>query len=230
MLLEGGGIVSHLHVPDGLLNIYWVMGSLAVCLALSFIAARSMGKQGPKAVARLAFAIAFMVVVMSVPFGFLPIHLNLAAFIGAMLGGAFCYLAAFAASIVLALFGHGGLTTIGLNTLILGLEGLLASMMFRMFHRKLQVPWAVALAVACTLLVSLTTSLAVLQVAGNEALAVEMLQHEHDHHDAGAHTGAGAFVLGMSPIFALGIALETLLSYGLAAFLSRTRPELLHQD
>jgi len=225
--------MSHLHVPDGLLNIYWVIGSLVISLALAFAAARSLAEQGPKAVARLAFAIAFMVIIMAVPLGFLPMHLNMAAFVGAMLGGTFCYLAAFAASFVLALFGHGGLTTIGLNALILGLEGLLASFLFHAFHRKLQVPWAVGLAVACTLFVTLATSLTILQVAGGETLAVEILQHDHghDHVQAGAvGTTAGAFILGMLPIFSIGIALETLISYGLAAFLSRTKPELLHQQ
>lgn len=234
VIVESGGIMSHLHVPDGLLNIYWVIGSLVTSLAFVFVAARVVARQGPKAVARLAFAIAFMVIIMSVPLGFLPVHLNMAAFVGAMLGGTFCYLAAFAASFILALFGHGGLTTIGLNALILGLEGLVASILFHALHRRLQLPWAVGLAVACTLFVTLAASLTVLQLAGGEAMAVEILQHDHDHDhvqaDAGGHTEAGIFVFGMLPVLGVGIALESLVSYGLAAFLGRTRPELLHQE
>jgi cobalt/nickel transport system permease protein len=41
-------------------------------------------------------------------------------------------------NVILALFGHGGITVIGLNTLTLSVEGILAYFFFRLFWRGLK--------------------------------------------------------------------------------------------
>jgi len=71
-----------------------------------------------------------MLVAMSLEI--LPIfyHINLSVVAGILLGPALGFLAAFIANLILAFMGHGGITVIGLNTLLLGSEAVLGHTLF----------------------------------------------------------------------------------------------------
>jgi cobalt/nickel transport system permease protein len=60
-------------------------------------------------------------------------HVNLTVVSGILLGPSLIFLATFVVNVILALFGHGGVTVVGLNTLVLSLEGILGYLLFRLF-------------------------------------------------------------------------------------------------
>ena len=72
-----------------------------------------------------------MLVGMSTEFVPIAYHINLTVLAGIIVGPAMGFLAAFIVDLILALFGHGGITVVGLNTLIVGAECALGSLIFR---------------------------------------------------------------------------------------------------
>ena len=58
-------------------------------------------------------------------------HINLTVISGILLGPSLIFLATLVVNVILALFGHGGITVLGLNTLTLSIEGILGYFLFR---------------------------------------------------------------------------------------------------
>ena len=73
---------------------------------------------------------AVMVLGASVEIVPIAYHVNLTVFSGILLGPSLIFLATFVVNVILALFGHGGITVIGLNTLTLSIEGILGYYFF----------------------------------------------------------------------------------------------------
>jgi cobalt/nickel transport system permease protein len=64
-----------------------------------------------------AVMVAVMLVVQSIPLG-VPYHMNLSALTGIMLGPWWALLSILVTNIAQAAFGHGGITIVGLNILV----------------------------------------------------------------------------------------------------------------
>ena len=71
----------------------------------------------------LGMMAAVMVLGASVEIVPIAYHVNLTVISGILLGPSLIFLATFVVNTILALFGHGGITVIGLNTLTLSIEG-----------------------------------------------------------------------------------------------------------
>ena len=83
-------------------------------------------------------------------------------------------LAAFIVEVVLALLGHGGVTVIGLNTLMIGGEIVIGWALFRLAVRALgrkRVGPATAIATVITLAITTTALVGVVALAGGGAAA-----------------------------------------------------------
>jgi ABC-type Co2+ transport system permease subunit len=124
--------MSHLHLPDGLFPAWLVLAGWAVALGLLALACGYAGRSTAlrRRVPRVAIAAAFMLVAMSLEIVPLAYHFNLSIIAGALLG---CLLSPVAAVVViafLALMGHGGVTLIGLNTVMLSFELCAGSLLF----------------------------------------------------------------------------------------------------
>ena len=102
---------------------------------------------------------AAMLVAMSLEILPLAYHINLSVVAGILLGPALGFLAAFIANLMLALMGHGGITVIGLNTLLLGSEAVLGHTLFYLFKNRIPVFWR---AVTATVLTLFMTTLALI--------------------------------------------------------------------
>ncbi len=128
--------MSHIHLPDGILPV-WLWGSgyvLAVLIAWLF--SRLIKKEDlTRRLPLLGMMAAAMVLGASVEIVPIAYHVNLTVASGILLGPSLIFLATFVVNLILALFGHGGITVIGLNTLILSLEGILGHFFFRAFWR-----------------------------------------------------------------------------------------------
>ena len=137
--------MSHLHLPDGLVPIGLWAPALAVVFALLVLASRS---QSPQRIAYQGALGGLMLAAMAIPLGPLEFHLTLAGPVGVLLGAVGALPVVFVVSTTLALIGHGGLTVVGLNTLVLGLAAATASGLFGVLARRVPPAWSLALASA----------------------------------------------------------------------------------
>lgn len=115
--------MSHLHIPDGVLPLPLWLGGWVVTLVLVGLA----GKLAERADVRrrvplVAVVSALMLVAMSSEIVPLAYHVNLTVVAGVLLGPVLSLIASFIVEIVLSLLGHGGVTVLGLNTLIIASE------------------------------------------------------------------------------------------------------------
>jgi cobalt/nickel transport system permease protein len=205
--------VSHLHVVDGVLPWWVVLGTLAVAaiLVMALLAGRRDAEQ-VRFLARVGVTAAALIVVMSLPLG--PgVHLSLAPLAGMMLGPAGGFLAAFLANASLSTFGHGGLTAMGINGLFLGAQAVLGAGLFAVLRRVFGVKWGAIGASFLTL--GLAAAAAIL------ALRALPLEHEgHEHEESYGVWIVAAFA-------AAAAVFEAWITASVIVFLSRVRSDLV---
>ncbi len=207
--------MTHLHIPDGVLPVLLWAPGLAAALLLLVLSARAARRATPQQIAYQGALGALVLAVMAVevPLGPLEYHLTLMGPVGVLLGAAGAYQVAFVASAILALVGHGGLTVVGLNAMVLGAGSALARAAYLALQPRLGPAGAMAAATAVTQLVSGALWLAVVAVGMHAG-------------SAGAHRlkllAAFAF-----PLWLVGIVVESLVAFGIAGFIGRVRPDLL---
>lgn len=207
--------MSHLHIPDGVLPVaFWAPG-LALALLLLVVGAWALRGRTPQQLAYQGALGALVLAVMAVevPLGPLEYHLTLVGPVGVLLGPAATFQVVFVAGAILALVGHGGLTVIGLNALVLGAGGALARPVYALLARKVSPPAAMTTATVVTQAVSGALWLAVM-VGALRAMG----------------TGADRMRLAAGvafPLWLVGILVESVVAYGIARFIVRVRPDLL---
>ncbi len=129
--------VSHIHLPDGILPAWlWLGGYAATVLALALLWRGGKATAEPRQFALLGIFAALMVLAMTFEVPPLSYHLNLTVVAGVVLGPRLSILAAFLANTLLAAMGHGGVTVVGLNTLVLSAEMLAGYAAFRLLMRN----------------------------------------------------------------------------------------------
>jgi cobalt/nickel transport system permease protein len=207
--------MSHLHIPDGVLPVlFWAPG-LGLALLLLVLGARSLRGASPQ---RLAYqsalgALVLAAMVVELPLGPLDYHLTLVGPVGVLLGAASVFQVVFVANAILALVGHGGLTVVGLNALVLGTGGVLARPVYMMCVRRWGAPVALTVATAVTQIVSGALWLTVMAAA----MHVQAVGPHRVKLAAGV-----AF-----PLYLAGIVIESAVAFGIARFIIRVRPDLL---
>ena len=125
-----------MHIPDGILPIQITAAGYAITTAITWYSLRKISQREnprhdiPKA--SLMTAAFFVVSLIHIPIPPTSVHLILNGLMGIMLG----YYAFPAILIGLffqaVMFGHGGLTTLGINTIIMGLPAIIAAYIFRL--------------------------------------------------------------------------------------------------
>jgi cobalt/nickel transport system permease protein len=124
--------MSHIHIPDGVLPVWLWLGGWVIAAALVWIAsARSGGADVRRKVPLVGIVSALVLVAMSSEIVPIAYHINLTVVAGVLLGPQLSIVSAFVVQVVLALLGHGGVTVIGLNTLMTATEMLLGWALFR---------------------------------------------------------------------------------------------------
>jgi cobalt/nickel transport system permease protein len=151
--------MSHIHIPDGVLPWWLVASGWAVTLALLFLIARRLrGPDMGRKLPQLGVVAALMLVGMSTEFVPIAYHVNLSVLAGIIVGPAMGFLAAFIVDLILALFGHGGITVVGLNTLVIGAECTIGYYIFRALYRLLRARQSVALPAGISVVITLFIS------------------------------------------------------------------------
>lgn len=125
-----------MHIPDGILPIPVTAAGYAATAAVTWYSLRKIKqKEDPRQdipKASLMTAAFFVITLIHIPVPPTSVHLVLNGLMGALLG----YFAFPAILIGLffqaVMFGHGGLTTLGVNAVIMGLPAIIAAYIFRL--------------------------------------------------------------------------------------------------
>lgn len=218
--------MTHMHIPDGVLPVWlWVSGLFLMVLALAICLYRLRGMDMKVKIPLLGALSAAMLVAMNIEILPIAYHINLSVVTGILLGPELGFTAAFLANLILALLGHGGITVMGLNTLLLGSETVLGHALFYLLPSRIRVFWRAAGATAITLL--LTTFLLIGIVAASH-LDLALLSHGagHEGHPPGEGS-VGRFAAMALLLGSLGWVLESVITGAIVRFISQVKPELL---
>ncbi|WP_045221353.1 cobalt transporter CbiM [Desulfonatronum thioautotrophicum] len=125
-----------MHIPDGILPLPLTLGGYAASITICWLCIRAINKrQDPRAdvpKAALLTSAFFVASLIHIPIPPASVHLVLNGLLGALLG-VFAFPAILIGLFLQAvMFGHGGLTTLGVNGVILGLPALAAAGFFRL--------------------------------------------------------------------------------------------------
>lgn len=169
--------MSHLHIPDGVLPVWlWALGWLVTLAAVGLSGRLSEREGSRRKVPLLAVVSALMIVAMSSEIVPIAYHVNLTVIGGVLLGPALSVLAAFIVEVVLALLGHGGVTVLGLNTVLIGSEMIIGWALFRLLTRALgrrRIRPAAFLTTVATLALTTVALLGIVSIGGSSATARE---------------------------------------------------------
>jgi cobalt/nickel transport system permease protein len=222
--------MTHMHIPDGILPVWlWVSGFLAMAAVLAFCLYRLRGMDRKKKIPLLGVLSAVMLVAMSfepLP----PYHLNLSAVAGILLGPSLGFLAAFIVNLMLALMGHGGITVMGLNTILLGAEAVLGHTLFFLLPARMPVFWRAAVATVLALCVA---SLFLIAIVGVSHIEVSLLEEGHEHGQAPVVPLAAGkaplmtFAFMVLTFGAIGWLIEGAITGAIIRFIARVKPDLL---
>jgi cobalt/nickel transport system permease protein len=235
--------MSHIHLPDGVLPVWlWVSGYIVAigvgAILLRFIKQEELTRRLPL----LGMMAAAMVLGASVEIIPIAYHVNLTVITGILLGPYLIFLATFVVNVILALFGHGGITVIGLNTLILSIEGILGYLLFHLFWKGLKrLAPAVFLATFLALLVSTFSMIGVVGLGTSHyeelihqgskgIIGFEFSKEEGSHPERGARdkeVNLKRFIAIVLPLGFIGWILEGVITVLIIRYIHRLRPDLL---
>ena len=169
--------MSHIHIPDGVLPWWlWVPGWLLTLALLAFASHLAVRGESRRAVPLVGAVSALVLVSMSSEIVPIAYHINLTVIAGVLLGPWLGAVSAFVVVLVLALLGHGGVTVVGVNTLIIASEMALGWALvrgaIRIFGSKHIRPLA-GIATVLTLAITTTMLVGVVALAGSGATSRE---------------------------------------------------------
>lgn len=197
------------HIPDGLLSAPVLVGGGLLAAAGVALGLRRLDERMIPRTALLAAAF-FAGSLVAVPVGPSSVHLLLAGLMGVMLGTA-AFLAVLVALLLQALlFGFGGLTTLGVNTVNIALPGVLCGLALGPLIRATARP-SVRLAAG-----ALAGGLAVLGTGGLVALSLWLSSSDY--------VPAARVVIATYLPLAL---VEAFVTAAIIAFLARVQPRAL---
>jgi len=169
--------MSHIHIPDGVLPWWlWLGGWALAFVLLAFASGRAKRAESRRAVPLIGAVSALVLVSMGSEIVPLAYHINLTVIAGVLLGPWLGAISAFIVVLVLALMGHGGITVVGLNTLVIATEMALGWALVRGGARLLgraRIRPLAAVATVLTLAITTTMLVGIVALAGTGATARE---------------------------------------------------------
>ena len=231
--------MTHMHIPDGILPVWlWVSGFLIMACLLAISLYRLRGMDMKKKIPLLGVLSAVMLVAMTLEIIPIAYHLNLSVVTGILLGPSLGFVAAVIVNLMLAFLGHGGITVIGLNTILLGAEAMLGHTFFYFLTKRLSTYWRAALA---TVLALFLVSLLLITIVGISHVDPQTYRHEHGYeaepehgHDAAVPASLTTFAVVVLSLGVIGWIIEGAITGAVIRFISQVRPDLLahtlHKD
>jgi cobalt/nickel transport system permease protein len=130
-------ILFAVHISDGVLTAPWLAAGFVIAALLLWLAAwRIRDEEIPRiAILTAAFFVSSMIHIRVGP---TSIHLLLTGLVGVMLGRRAALAIAVGLLLQMMLIGHGGWSTLGVNTCVMTVPALLCGVLFQALHR---LPW-----------------------------------------------------------------------------------------
>ena len=228
-----------MHIPDGVLPLWIVLaGWIATALILSFCIRRVSSVDIKRKIPLIGIVSALMIVGMTLEIVPIAYHVNLSIIAGILLGPALAFISVFMVDLIIAMFGHGGITVVGLNTIVIGAEAMLGYYLFLMFRAligKSSVGWASALAVIVGLFLSTGIMLGIVYASHTDPMKTFKIGQEIAGTDsATSETPTAETKIDIARfaktvfIFApLGWILEAVITGLAIKYVSRIRPDLI---
>ncbi|MDY6861486.1 MAG: cobalt transporter CbiM [Thermodesulfobacteriota bacterium] len=166
-----------MHISDGVLSIPVLIGGYAAAVG---IVAASTREMDPREIPRVAVitSVFFVASLIHVPIGHTSVHLILNGLVGIILGP-MAFVSIFLGLVMQALlFQHGGITTIGVNALMMGIPALLSYRIFNL-NKKIKFKYSAsifgAIAGGSSIFLSAVILAILLFSAGSEFIRVAQL-------------------------------------------------------
>jgi cobalt/nickel transport system permease protein len=247
--------VSHLHIPDGVLPWWLVAVGWAIALPALWLASRRArsNHESLRKVPLLGVVSALVLVAMSTEIVPIAYHMNLTVIAGVLLGPWLSVIAAFVVVLMLALIGHGGVTVVGLNTVLISTEMIVGWGLFRLLTSTFgtrRTPWTAAAATVVTLAVTTLMLVGIVWAGGSlaarrdtGALDPSTLRFGNPFADRvvasrlvgppepePAPIDIGRFAIVVFTLGPIGWALEAAVTGAVVGFVARVRPGLVFPD
>jgi len=201
-----------MHLPDGILS--WPILLTDSTIAAAGIAV-GLKKIQPEQLPRIALLTSafFVASLVHIPIGPTSTHLMLSGLIGIILGSAALPAIFIALLLQAVMFGHGGITTLGVNTLIMAMPALAIYLLFNQLVNKYQHPLTLFilgfLAGSLAIMISTLLLAATLIFTGKEFVQMVKL-----------------IIIAHLPVMAI----EGLITAFIIITLKRLEPELINND
>lgn len=238
--------MSHIHLPDGVLPVWlWGSGFIVAILVGTILFRLTKKEELTRRLPLLGMMAAVMVLGAAVEIVPIVYHVNLTVISGILLGPSLIFLATFVVNVILALFGHGGITVIGLNTLTLSVEGVSGYFLFRLFWKVLKrLTPATFLATFIALIFSTFAMIGVVSLGtshyeelihkeGKGIFEFHLSKEKGDQHDGekkGSEINIKRFIAIVVPLGFIGWILEGVITALIARYIYRLRPDLLRLE
>jgi cobalt/nickel transport system permease protein len=196
------------HIPDGVLSLPVLAGGGFLAVAGLALALRKLDEKTIPLTAVLS-AVFFAGSLAAVPVGPSSVHLLFSGLMGLLLGTLAIPAVLIALVLQAALFGFGGLTTLGINTVNVALPGVILGALFLPAVRRASPPRAGVVAAICA---------ALCVAATGGCVAVSLLLSSSDY------APSAKIVLATYAPLMIG---EAVITGFAVAFLKRVRPEVL---
>lgn len=209
-----GTLITPIHISDGVLSWPALVAGWVITAGITFLGLRRIKAEDVPHLSIIT-AVFFVASLIHFPVGPTSVHLILNGLVGVILGP-FSYLSVFVGVILQTfLFGHGGVTVIGVNTLNMGVPALVVYGVFKLGSRYtyLRSPkriWILgALAGGLAVLLAVCLASVMLYTSGQEFINV-----------------IKALVLFHIPV----IFIESAVVASVVSFLIRVKPEILQNS
>lgn len=238
--------MSHIHLPDGVLPVWlWGSGFIVAILVGTILFRLTKKEELTRRLPLLGMMAAVMVLGAAVEIVPIVYHVNLTVISGILLGPSLIFLATFVVNVILALFGHGGITVIGLNTLTLSVEGVSGYFLFRLFWKVLKrLTPATFLATFIALIFSTFAMIGIVSLGtshyeelihkeGKGIFEFHLSKEKGDQHDGEkkeSEINIKRFIAIVVPLGFIGWILEGVITALIARYIYRLRPDLLRLE
>jgi cobalt/nickel transport system permease protein len=246
--------VSHIHIPDGvlpwwLIALGWLLSVAGVALATRQASRRQLQRRVPL----VGAVAALMLVAMSSEIVPIAYHVNLTVVAGILLGPWLSIITALVVNTFLSLVGHGGVSVIGLNTVVIAVEMVLGWLFFSLLRRVLgrrRAAWLAGLATLGSLALSTTLLVGIVALGGSAAssresgaLDPQTLRFENpfsrgvvtnvivapEKEQALPRLSVARFASLVYLLGSIGWIIEALVSGAIIGFVARVRPSLVFE-
>lgn len=232
--------MSHLHIPDGVLPGWLVMiGWILTAMILALSIYRTRHTEIKRKIPLIGIISALMIVCMTIPIVPIAYHINLSVVAGIILGPAIAFISIFIVDLIIAMFGHGGITVVGLNTMVVGAEAFIGFYLFQLFMAIIgrdSIMWSSGLAAVISLILSTTILVGIIYssqlnpeiVIGIEGdNTTEQVKNEDIPEELVKGINIKSYAKTLLVLLGIGWMLEGIITAFVIKYVSRVRPDLI---